>query len=217
MDIPLLVFAGGTAVVVIVSVILASQRRAAAGFADIATARAAWQRTRPAIAAHLEPEAYRTADDGGKQLSAVGGHVGRIVAVQRPRRAQSWRTVLPDVDVQTVADLVEAHQQVQQRGMLVEARLRAVVASQKRTAEERRIMTRAFRRWVLGWTEDAITRLLVDPKVSAKRRLAAHEAVAAGIALVDDRGELGDLTERFVEALQRADAVYPEARRLLRG
>lgn len=217
MDIPALVFFGGAAVAVIVAVIVGSQRRAAAGLAGIAAMQSGWERMRPGIAAQLELPGYRTVDDGGKRLTGFGGQVGRIIALQRPMQVRLWARTLPDADLRAVSNLIDAHHVVQSRGMELEPRLRAVVASRVRSTEERRIMTRAFRRSVLGWAPDAIARLLVDPKVSMKRRLAAEAAVAAGIALVDEQSELGDVTERFVAALERADAAYLEARHLLRG
>jgi hypothetical protein len=215
-DIEALVFFGGIAVTVIVAVIVSSQNRAAKELAGIAKMQSGWERMRPRIAGQLELPGYRTPDDGGKRLTGFGGHVGRIIALQRPMRVLVWARTLPDDDLRAVADLIEAHHAVQSRGMEVEPRLRAVVASRVRTAEERRIMTRAFRRSVLGWGPDAITRLLVDPKVSVKRRTAAEAAVAAGIALVDEPGDFGTLLERFVAALESAESAYGEARRLLR-
>jgi hypothetical protein len=216
-DIPALVFFGGVAVAVIVAIIVSSQRRAAEGLVGIAKMQSGWERMRPGIAEQLELPGYRTPDDGGKRLTGFGGQVGRIIALQRPMRVLVWARTLPDADLRAVANLIDAHHAVQSRGMEFEPRLRTIVASRVRTTEERRIMTRAFRRSVLGWSPDAIARLLVDPKVSVKRRTAAEAAVAAGIALVDEQSELGELTERFVAALERADAAYLGARNLLRG
>jgi hypothetical protein len=216
-EIPAVVFYGGAAMVAIIAIIVRSQRSAVAGVASLERARADWLKLRPAIARHLETAEYRTASDGSKRLTAFGGQVGRIVAVQNPRRVFGWASMLPDADLHAVSELIDAHQALRFRGMAIEALLTTVVRSRVRTPEERRIMARAFRRWVLGGSEAEISRLLVDGKVSAKRRAAASTAVAAGIALVDERGELGEQTELFVAALERADAAYREARALLRG
>jgi hypothetical protein len=216
-EIPALVFFGGVGVVAILLVIFRSQRRAVQGVEKFTDARAAWVKLRPRIARHLEVPEYRTIDDGGKRLDAFGGPVGRIQAEQRPMRVRALAGMLPDADLHAVSLLIDEHYRVTSRGMAVEAELATVVRSRVRTAEERRIMTRAFRRWVLGWPEERIAHLLVDPKVSASRRATAQAAVAAGIRLVDERNQLGELTERFVESLEAADEAYREARSLLRG
>ena len=216
MDIPAFVVVGAVVVVVIVAIILRSQRRAAAGFAADADARAAWARMRPKIAAELDEPAYRTADEGGRRLIGFGGQVGRISTLQRPGRVAAWAAVLPDADIHAVSELIDAHGSLLMRGMQLEAGLRIVVQSRVRTTEERRIMAQAFRRTVLGWDEAEISRRLVDPKVSLRRRTAAGRAVAAGISLVDERGELGGLTERYVHELERTESAYARARQALR-
>jgi hypothetical protein len=216
-EIPALVFFGGVGVIAILLVIFRSQRTAVQGVEKVADARAAWVKLRPRIARHLELPEYRTVDDGGKRLSAFGGHVGRIHAEQRPMSVRAWAGLLPDADLHAVSRLIDDHHGVVFRGRAVETELATVVRSRVRAAEERRIMTRAFRRWVLGWSEERIVHLLVDPKVGLSRRTAARAAVAAGIRLVDERNQLGELIERFVESLEAADEAYREARLMLRA
>lgn len=217
MEIPTLLFFGSIGVMVIVLIILRSQRSAAAGFASLEKERAAWAKARPSVAKHLELADYRVADNGGRGLIGLGRQVDRILAEYRPARFLRTEATLPDADLRALAALVEAHHQVRSRGGYVEGELMRVVNSRVRAPEERRIMMRAFRRTVLGLPESEIVALLVDKKVSVKRRLAAEKAVAAGIALVDERNKLGEFTESFVEALTRAESAYLDARQLLRG
>ena len=217
MDIPTLLFFGGVAVVVIVTVILRSQRSAAAGFATVAAERAAWAKARPAIAKHLELADYRVDDNGGRGLTGLGRQVDRILVEYRPARFPRSADGLPDADLRALVQLVAAHHVVRSRAMYLESEMTQVVKSRTRSPEERRIMMRAFRRTVLGLPESEIRALLINPKVSAKRRRAAEAAVAAGIALVDEHNELGEHTERFVQALTDAESAYLEARRLVVG
>lgn len=217
MDIPALLFVGGVAVVVIVMVILRSQRSAAAGFATVAAERAAWAKARPAIAKHLELADYRVENNGGRGLTGLGRQVDRIIVEYRPARFPRSADGLPDADLRALVELVAAHHLVRSRAMFVEGEMMRVVKSRVRSPEERRIMMRAFRRTVLGLPESEIRALLVDSKVSVKRRRAAEAAVSAGMALVDENNELGEHTERFVEALTVAESAYREARRLVVG
>ncbi len=217
MEIAALVIFGGIAVLLILAVIFRSQRTAVDGVTRVTAARAAWVKRRPRMARHLELPEYRTLDDGGKRLTAIGGQVSRMHAERRPMRVGARSSVLRDADAQAVSRLIDDHHGVIFRGQAVETELAKVVRSRVRTADERRIMTRAFRRWVLGWSEQQIVDLLVDPKASLARRTVAQAAVSAGIRLVDERNRLGELTERFVESLESADESYREARLLLRG
>lgn len=217
MDIPALIFFGGVAVLVIVAIIVRSQRSAAAGFAAVEVERRAWAKARPAIAKHLALADYRVEDNGGRGLTGLGRQVDRIIVEYRPARFPRSAEGLPAADLRALVELVAAHHRVRSRGALVEAELMRVVKSRMRSPEERRIMSRAFRRTVLGLPESEIVALLVDSKVSVKRRRAAEAAVAAGMALVDEHNQLGEHTERFVEALTEAEAAYLEARRLVAG